>query len=70
VPVHEALLAEIYLVQSAIGQMTGNSDVTRLDKVCRQYSLTLNSVRACATLSLARRHRPAEEQSLHLRVNQ
>jgi hypothetical protein len=25
--VHEALLAEIYQVQSAIGQMTGNSEV-------------------------------------------
>ena len=26
-PVHEALLAEIYQVQSAIGQMTRNSEV-------------------------------------------
>jgi hypothetical protein len=27
VPVHEALLAEIYQVQSAIGQMTGYPEV-------------------------------------------
>jgi hypothetical protein len=29
VPVHEALLAEIYQVQSAIGQMTGYAEVIR-----------------------------------------
>jgi len=32
VPVHEALLAEIYQVQSAIGQMTGKSDVIQFDE--------------------------------------
>src|SRR5882762_1683917 len=35
-----------------------------------QYSLSPNSVCACATLSLARRYGPTEEQSHHLRVDQ